>query len=78
MKQKSGKIVYAWAIEGELDSSTLKCEICINIEWPPKSGKVQSFPEIDKGEWFSANEAKQKINSSQALLIDELIEKLIV
>ncbi len=78
VKQKSGKIVYAWAIEGELDSLTLICETCINIEWPPKSGKVQSFPEIDKGEWFSANEAKQKINSSQALLIDELIEKLIV
>jgi len=78
VKQKSGKTVYAWAIEGELDSLTLKCETCINIEWPPKSGKVQSFPEIDKGEWFSANEAKQKINSSQAPLIDELIEKLIV
>ncbi|MEP6597547.1 MAG: NUDIX domain-containing protein [Ginsengibacter sp.] len=76
VKQKSGKIVHAWAIEGELDTLTLKCETLVNLEWPPKSGKLQSFPEIDKGDWFSANEAKQKINSSQVMLIDELIEKL--
>ena len=49
-----------------------------NIEWPPKSGKIQSFPEVDKFEWFCLEEAKQKINPSQATLIDELIKYIIV
>jgi predicted NUDIX family NTP pyrophosphohydrolase len=78
VKQKSGKIVYAWALEGNIDASAIKCETFVNIEWPPRSGKVQSIPEVDKGEWFSTDEAKQKINPSQAALIDELIEKFII
>ena len=48
----------------------------MNIEWRPKSGKLILIPEADKGEWFSTDEAKQKINSSQAALIDELIKNL--
>lgn len=77
VKQKAGKIVYAWAVEGDIDASAIKCETFINIEWPPGSGKIQSIPEVDKGEWFSKDDAKQKINPSQAALIDELIEKFI-
>jgi predicted NUDIX family NTP pyrophosphohydrolase len=50
----------------------------INIEWPPKSGKIQSFPEVDKFEWFCLEEAKQKINPSQVTLLDELIKYIIV
>jgi len=78
IKQKSGKIVNAWAVEGDIDPHTMLCETIVQIEWPPKTGKFISFPEVDKGEWFDANVAKQKINSSQATLIDELIEKILV
>jgi predicted NUDIX family NTP pyrophosphohydrolase len=76
VKLKSGKIVYAWAIEGDIDSVAIKCETFINIEWPPRTGKTLSIPEVDKGEWFSTEEAKKKINPSQGVLIDELILKL--
>lgn len=77
VKQKSGKMVYAWALEGDTDASKIICNT-FTMEWPPKSGKFQSFPEADKAEWFFINEAKQKINPSQAALIDELIQKIIV
>ena len=77
IKQKGGKVVYAWAIEGEISTSAIKCETIVEMEWPPKTGKIISFPEVDKGEWFTTEAAKQKINPSQAALIDELIEKLI-
>ena len=77
IKQKGGKVVYAWAIEGEISTSAMKCETIVEMEWPPKTGKIISFPEVDKGEWFTTEAAKQKINPSQAALIDELIEKLI-
>ncbi len=76
IKQKAGKMVYAWALEGDIDTEFFKCTSFINMEWPPKSGKYQSIPEVDKGEWFSIDEAKQKIIPSQSTLIDELIEKL--
>lgn len=76
VKLKSGKIVYAWAVEGDIDAAAIKCETYIDVEWPPRSGKFISIPEVDKGEWFSADEAKQKINPSQAPLIDELINKI--
>lgn len=75
VKLKSGKIVYAWALEGDIDVSSFKCETFINIEWPPRTGKILSIPEVDKGEWFSTDAAKKKINPSQAALIDELIKK---
>ncbi len=77
IKQKSGKIVYAWAVKGDIDVSAIECNL-IQIEWPPKTGKLISFPEVDKGDWFTAQAAKQKINPSQAALIDELIEKLLI
>ena len=75
IKQKSGKIVCAWAIEGDLDAKNITSNT-FEIEWPPRSGKKQTFQEIDRGEWFFAEDAKQKINSSQAALIDELIDIL--
>jgi predicted NUDIX family NTP pyrophosphohydrolase len=74
---KSGKIVHAWAVEGDIDTSEVKCESFIDIEWPPRTGKTLSIPEVDKGEWFPAEEAKQKINPAQAGLIDELMNKVI-
>jgi len=75
IKQRGGKIVYAWALEGEIDPNQIKSNT-FEMEWPPKSGKKQEFPEIDKGEWFNILDAKQKIIPNQSALIDELIIKL--
>jgi predicted NUDIX family NTP pyrophosphohydrolase len=75
VKQSSGKLVHAWAIEGDIDPATITSNT-FEIEWPPKSGKKQSFPEIDKGQWFTASLAKEKINKAQAAFIDQLIEIL--
>lgn len=75
IKQKSGKTVFAWALEGDIDPKLIKSNT-FEMEWPPKTNKMQSFPEIDRGEWFSVPDAKQKINISQASFIDELINKL--
>lgn len=76
VKLKSGKIVHAWAVEGDIDASAIKCETYIDVEWPPRSGKTLSIPEVDKGAWFTTDEAKQKINSAQVNFIDELEKKL--
>jgi len=74
VKQKAGKIIYAWGCEKNLDAETITSNT-FEIEWPPKSGKKKTFPEIDKAAWFTINEAKQKINPAQIAFIDELIEK---
>ena len=75
VKQRGGKTVHAWALEADLDTSQVKSNT-FEMEWPPRSGKKQEFPEIDKAEWFQIPEARQKINPSQAALIDELLLKL--
>ena len=72
VKLKSGKIVYAWALEKDIDITNIKSNE-FEMEWPPKSGKQQRFPEIDKAAWLSPAEAKQKINASQSVFIDELL-----
>lgn len=69
--QKGGKWVSCWAIEGDLDPEHLKSNT-FEIEWPPRSGKMKSFPEIDKGEWFSLEEASEKINQMQISFLQEL------
>jgi predicted NUDIX family NTP pyrophosphohydrolase len=75
IKQKGGKLVYAWATEKDFDPGKLKSNT-FQMEWPPKSGKLNNFPEIDRGQWFFADEAKQKINLFQSPFIDELVVKL--
>ena len=75
VKQKAGKMIYAWAIEGDIDAASISSN-SFSIEWPPKSGKQKEFPEIDKAEWFTENTAKEKINPAQVPLIDELLQKL--
>jgi len=75
VKQKGGKIVYAWALEGDIEPSQIKSNT-FEIEWSSKSGKRQEFSEIDKGGWFIVSEAKQKINQNQVALIKELMSKL--
>jgi predicted NUDIX family NTP pyrophosphohydrolase len=72
VKQKSGKVIYAWAVEGDIDESNIVCNI-FQLEWPPKSGKITEIPEIDKAEWLDLTIAKQKINPAQAALIEELV-----
>jgi predicted NUDIX family NTP pyrophosphohydrolase len=75
IKQKSGKIVYAWASEGDIDPAKIKSNT-FEMEWPPRSGKRQEFPEIDKGEWFEIPKARRKILPGQLPLLDELVEKI--
>jgi predicted NUDIX family NTP pyrophosphohydrolase len=70
--QKGGKTVQAWAVEGDIDHTTIKSNH-FEIEWPPRSGKQQSFPEVDKAAWFDVDIAKVKINAAQAGLIEELM-----
>lgn len=69
---KSGKKVFAWAVEGDLNEKTIFSNL-FEVEWPPKSGKQQSFPEIDRAGWFDVEEALLKINGAQANFISELI-----
>jgi predicted NUDIX family NTP pyrophosphohydrolase len=75
IQQKSGKLVYCYACEGDIDPKIIKSNT-FEMEWPPKSGKKQFFPEIDRGEWFKISEGKRKINKSQVALIDQLVEQL--
>lgn len=71
IKQKGGKIVYAWALEGDIDTSDLYSNT-FSLEWPPKSGKIIEIPEVDQWEWFSSEEAQQRINAAQKGFITEL------
>ena len=75
VKLKSGKMVYAWAIEKDIDPKILLSNT-IQIEWPPKSGKKIEIPEVDKGEWFLLDEAKEKINPAQVSLLNQVIDLL--
>jgi|SRR5690348_1883739 len=76
VKQKSGKIIFAWAVENDFDAATIVSNT-FEMEWPPRSGKFEIFQEVDKGEWFTAAEARNKINEAQIAFIDELEKKLI-
>lgn len=71
IRQKSGKIVHAWAVERDFDPATLTSST-FTMEWPPRSGRRQSFPEVDRAEWFTIDEARRKINQAQAALLDQL------
>jgi len=75
LKLKSGKIIHAWAFEGDCNPERIKSNT-FKMEWPPKSGKIQEFPEIDRAGWFPLDEAKKKINPGQAGFIDQLKENL--
>ena len=73
IKQKSGKIVQAWAIEGDIDPANIKSNL-FEVEWPPKSGKMKSFAEVDRAGWFTVDEAKVKMNAGQVGLVEELLQ----
>jgi predicted NUDIX family NTP pyrophosphohydrolase len=75
IRQKGGKVVTGFAIEGDLDVASVVSN-SFEMEWPPRSGKRATFPEVDRAQWFSPDEAKAKINQAQAELIDRLIHAL--
>jgi predicted NUDIX family NTP pyrophosphohydrolase len=71
VRQAGGKVVQAWAIEGDLDVSQVKSN-SFTMEWPPRSGKFRSFPEVDRAEWFPIAVAKQRILQGQRPLLEQL------
>jgi predicted NUDIX family NTP pyrophosphohydrolase len=75
IRQKGGKVVHAWAAEGEFDPAALRSN-SFEMEWPPRSGARQEFPEVDRAEWFDPARAREKINPAQVELIERLLEAL--
>ena len=75
VKIKSGKEIQAWAIKGDLDLAKFKSDN-FTMEWPPRSGKTQEFPEVDKAEWFDLATAKHKLNPAKVEFISRLETKL--
>jgi predicted NUDIX family NTP pyrophosphohydrolase len=75
VKQKNGKVVSAWAAEGDLDPDAVHSNT-FTMEWPPRSGRTAEFPEIDRAGWFGMDEAREKLNPAQAELLDRLLELL--
>ena len=74
-KQPSGKQISAWAIEGDFDLKSFQSNT-FSLEWPPKSGRMQSFPEADRAAWLSPNEAIRKITKGQVPIIETLLKKI--
>ena len=75
LSQPSRKTIIAYAVEGDFDPQRLRSNT-FEIEWPPKSGQLKSFPEVDKAAWFTIEESRTKIQSGQAPFIDRLLEAL--
>src|SRR6185503_14204738 len=75
LKQPSGKIIYAWAIEADCDPGQIRSN-SFSLEWPPKSGKIQQYPEVDRAAWFNIAEARNKILAGQVGFIEQLIAVL--
>ena len=74
VKQSGGKRVVAWAVEGDLDASAAHSNT-FEMEWPPRSGRRQEFPEIDRAEWFTLARAREKLLPAQAAFLDRLEEE---
>jgi len=72
VKQRGGKIVHTWAVEGEVDEAAIKSNE-FEMEWPPRSGRKAHFPEIDRGQWFPVAEAARRILPAQAPILEELV-----
>jgi predicted NUDIX family NTP pyrophosphohydrolase len=74
VRLKSGKHVLAFAVEGDLDPATVSSNT-FELEWPPRSGRTRSFPEIDRADWFDLPTAREKLNPAQAAFVDRLEER---
>lgn len=75
IRQKSGKVVTGWAIAGDLKVTTVTSNT-FTMEWPPRSGQVSEFPEVDRAQWFTADEARTKLNPAQVPFVDRLVAAL--
>jgi predicted NUDIX family NTP pyrophosphohydrolase len=75
VRQRSGKWVSAWAAEGDLDPADVRSNT-FEMEWPPRSGRTQEFPEVDRAEWFALEEAQRRLLPAQAPFVDRLREHL--
>jgi predicted NUDIX family NTP pyrophosphohydrolase len=75
VKQKGGKVVTAWAAEGDLDAGSVSSNT-FTMEWPPRSGRTAEFPEIDRAEWFEIGTAREKLVPAQTEFLDRLLERL--
>jgi predicted NUDIX family NTP pyrophosphohydrolase len=71
VRQVGGKLVHAWAIEGDCDAAAIRSN-SFELEWPPRSGRLRTFPEVDRAQWFALPLARDKINPAQRALLDEL------
>jgi predicted NUDIX family NTP pyrophosphohydrolase len=74
VRQAGGKLVSAWAVEGDLDPAMLVSNVCL-IDWPPRSGRKMEIPEVDRGEWFTVDAARDKILKGQVVFLDLLVQK---
>ena len=75
VRQRSGKLVHAWAWEGDADPDAITSNTC-QVEWPPRSGRWLIVPEVDRCGWFNPDAARRKINAAQAAFIDRLVRAL--
>jgi len=75
LKQPSGKVIHAWAIEGDCNPAELRSSL-FSIKWPPKSGRMQEFPEVDRAAWFDVPEARRRVIAGQVGFIDQLASLL--
>jgi predicted NUDIX family NTP pyrophosphohydrolase len=75
LRQKSGKRISAWAFEGDADPADLVSNL-FELEWPPRSGRLQSFPEVDRVQWFGPDEARHRLIAGQAPFVDALLQHL--
>jgi predicted NUDIX family NTP pyrophosphohydrolase len=73
VKLKSGKVVHAWACEGDIDRAIIRSNT-FTMEWPPHSGQQAEFPEIDRGEWFNVEQAREKLSVQMMGVVEELVK----
>jgi len=75
VKLKSGKVVHAWGCEGDVDPAAIRSNT-FTMEWPPRSGQRAEFPEVDRGEWFTAEQAREKLSAQMMGVVEELARKV--
>jgi predicted NUDIX family NTP pyrophosphohydrolase len=75
IRQKSGKRVVAWALEGDLDAGAIRSDT-FEMQWPPRSGQTREFPEVDRAAWLAPELARIKLNPAQAAFVDRLVDML--
>lgn len=75
VRMRSGKVVIAWALEGDLDADAIVSNT-FELEWPPRSGRVRAFPEVDRAGWFALDAAREKLLPAQAPFLDRLVHAI--